>query len=222
MVFRRKRSFSISAAETVLQGEKLRLKIGRRTAKLCQFGFRPVEFEPQQIGQFLKLSEKRADILQVGKRGVSILIAFTTKHNVAIKAEAVIKASRFGLRFFHKPFAESLHLLHFAAVDFEIWCNADASILSCHNVSSGNLRKVNYFTIHSRSINGHPRHRDRQPKPARTCAAWVEKQHSTPRLHRRPMRVTADHNLTASDVWIARSEERRVGKECRSRWSPYH
>ena len=25
-----------------------------------------------------------------------------------------------------------------------------------------------------------------------------------------------------SDIDIARSEERRVGKECRSRWSPYH
>ena len=25
-----------------------------------------------------------------------------------------------------------------------------------------------------------------------------------------------------TDAWIARSEERRVGKECRSRWSPYH
>ena len=23
-------------------------------------------------------------------------------------------------------------------------------------------------------------------------------------------------------IYIARSEERRVGKECRSRWSPYH
>src|SRR2546429_4897782 len=23
-------------------------------------------------------------------------------------------------------------------------------------------------------------------------------------------------------AWLARSEERRVGKECRSRWSPYH
>src|SRR2546422_8660952 len=23
-------------------------------------------------------------------------------------------------------------------------------------------------------------------------------------------------------AWIMRSEERRVGKECRSRWSPYH
>ena len=23
-------------------------------------------------------------------------------------------------------------------------------------------------------------------------------------------------------VWPSRSEERRVGKECRSRWSPYH
>ena len=26
----------------------------------------------------------------------------------------------------------------------------------------------------------------------------------------------------ASDVDVLRSEERRVGKECRSRWSPYH
>ena len=24
------------------------------------------------------------------------------------------------------------------------------------------------------------------------------------------------------DVMVGRSEERRVGKECRSRWSPYH
>ena len=24
------------------------------------------------------------------------------------------------------------------------------------------------------------------------------------------------------ELFIARSEERRVGKECRSRWSPYH
>src|SRR5258707_6507827 len=24
------------------------------------------------------------------------------------------------------------------------------------------------------------------------------------------------------DLWRSRSEERRVGKECRSRWSPYH
>ena len=28
--------------------------------------------------------------------------------------------------------------------------------------------------------------------------------------------------LIASDKSIGRSEERRVGKECRSRWSPYH
>ena len=26
----------------------------------------------------------------------------------------------------------------------------------------------------------------------------------------------------AQDTFIKRSEERRVGKECRSRWSPYH
>ena len=27
---------------------------------------------------------------------------------------------------------------------------------------------------------------------------------------------------SGEDAHVARSEERRVGKECRSRWSPYH
>ena len=29
-------------------------------------------------------------------------------------------------------------------------------------------------------------------------------------------------DMIALRNWIVRSEERRVGKECRSRWSPYH
>ena len=33
--------------------------------------------------------------------------------------------------------------------------------------------------------------------------------------------ITADH-IRALAGWDLRSEERRVGKECRSRWSPYH
>ena len=28
--------------------------------------------------------------------------------------------------------------------------------------------------------------------------------------------------LSLPFLWTTRSEERRVGKECRSRWSPYH
>src|SRR3712207_9028491 len=28
--------------------------------------------------------------------------------------------------------------------------------------------------------------------------------------------------LLSTDAFVRRSEERRVGKECRSRWSPYH
>ena len=28
--------------------------------------------------------------------------------------------------------------------------------------------------------------------------------------------------LGVGGTWASRSEERRVGKECRSRWSPYH
>src|SRR5256885_7131716 len=34
-------------------------------------------------------------------------------------------------------------------------------------------------------------------------------------------RVLVDHHIGSAQV-TQRSEERRVGKECRSRWSPYH
>ena len=37
-----------------------------------------------------------------------------------------------------------------------------------------------------------------------------------------PTAVTAPENPPAHKKIRLRSEERRVGKECRSRWSPYH
>ena len=38
----------------------------------------------------------------------------------------------------------------------------------------------------------------------------------------RSVDVAEKLNFRKSSVSVARSEERRVGKECRSRWSPYH
>ena len=42
----------------------------------------------------------------------------------------------------------------------------------------------------------------------------------------RMMQALSQHGIRAamgrSPVGLTRSEERRVGKECRSRWSPYH
>ena len=35
-------------------------------------------------------------------------------------------------------------------------------------------------------------------------------------------RASQPGTLIASSINLLRSEERRVGKECRSRWSPYH
>src|SRR2546430_8252411 len=34
--------------------------------------------------------------------------------------------------------------------------------------------------------------------------------------------VAATQYLSRTEAFLTRSEERRVGKECRSRWSPYH
>ena len=31
-----------------------------------------------------------------------------------------------------------------------------------------------------------------------------------------------EHFEKSAEIYVMRSEERRVGKECRSRWSPYH
>ena len=36
------------------------------------------------------------------------------------------------------------------------------------------------------------------------------------------MRNIENYNIQLSKFLLTRSEERRVGKECRSRWSPYH
>ena len=37
-----------------------------------------------------------------------------------------------------------------------------------------------------------------------------------------PVGRTPREAITGDLLVMARSEERRVGKECRSRWSPYH
>ena len=34
--------------------------------------------------------------------------------------------------------------------------------------------------------------------------------------------LKTESDCILADIGLSRSEERRVGKECRSRWSPYH
>ena len=46
-------------------------------------------------------------------------------------------------------------------------------------------------------------------RPASLEEAWTLNQKRTSRV-------------IGGMLWLKRSEERRVGKECRSRWSPYH
>ena len=69
-----------------------------------------------------------------------------------------------------------------------------------------------------------------------TLAPAVQKSKHEPKAQETDVRVSSDTVKdatvfletffklypTAAEKELARSEERRVGKECRSRWSPYH
>src|SRR5258708_10935093 len=58
----------------------------------------------------------------------------------------------------------------------------------------------------------------RWPRPLRT--AWRRTPTRTRGGHGANSALARDAESSSHDM--ARSEERRVGKECRSRWSPYH
>src|SRR6266496_4147365 len=49
------------------------------------------------------------------------------------------------------------------------------------------------------------------PISSRPCSADSSRKHGPP-----------SRSLRNAETGVSRSEERRVGKECRSRWSPYH
>ena len=58
------------------------------------------------------------------------------------------------------------------------------------------------------------------------CAAFIIVASTTNNYLNRPQEeketTVAEHTTTEKENMFTRSEERRVGKECRSRWSPYH
>ena len=55
-------------------------------------------------------------------------------------------------------------------------------------------------------------------------ARWVQQENARPGTSawRIPAQASSAIEGFADKAYAARSEERRVGKECRSRWSPYH
>src|SRR2546430_17417300 len=66
--------------------------------------------------------------------------------------------------------------------------------------------------------------RQRREEPARESLAVRERPGGVgfQRALSQPEREVVSQQLLEGEPPLRRSEERRVGKECRSRWSPYH
>ena len=63
-----------------------------------------------------------------------------------------------------------------------------------------------------------------KPEPIFECVESLEMAPLLDRASgdRKSTRLNSSHSQISYAVFCLRSEERRVGKECRSRWSPYH
>ena len=92
------------------------------------------------------------------------------------------------------------------------------------------LKFINHYTTHNRDDNGE-KYSDEQCNLILTFSySIVEKIHPkvfADNITETKMRLKSKNKENGNFVKISlshleRSEERRVGKECRSRWSPYH
>ena len=85
-----------------------------------------------------------------------------------------------------------------------------------------NIAIVGIGNISSAHINGLLEFPERA-KIVALCDIYPEKAEAAKKKYNLTDAVVFDDHqkMLASDIKI-RSEERRVGKECRSRWSPYH
>src|SRR3712207_7662326 len=64
--------------------------------------------------------------------------------------------------------------------------------------------------------------RDRAARARRPDAVQLDAPRPVPARAALPRPGSAAGRAAAARLRLRRSEERRVGKECRSRWSPYH
>src|SRR5438067_8340690 len=68
------------------------------------------------------------------------------------------------------------------------------------------------------------KHRQHRTQVGDDCAMWYPQiqHHDRDDDGENAVAESLESFLSQCGRWTKRSEERRVGKECRSRWSPYH
>src|SRR6478672_8789485 len=113
--------------------------MSERLSQLVELRRRPVQFHSDQVRDFHRLSQHRADIIQVCQNTVRIGVTFATKNFVAVDRELVEQIFLFGLGLFHEPWKRRLKGIQLAWINVEIRMKGDEvrKVLHAHTLHSG-------------------------------------------------------------------------------------
>jgi len=86
-----------SAAKAALRCEELRIQVRQRLAQFRQFLFGAVHLNSRHVGYLQHLADQGADIFNMRQHALCALVTLEATGQVAVEAEAVKQAFRFGI-----------------------------------------------------------------------------------------------------------------------------
>lgn len=117
-----------SAAETVIEGEELRVQARERLAEFGQLFLRSVNFQPAERDELEGLVEQVSDIREMGERAFRVGISFAAVRGLASKRETVVETLLLVLRLGDELFAKAAKSRLFIRRDVEVRNNGAALI----------------------------------------------------------------------------------------------
>src|ERR1700736_1964329 len=115
--------------------------MGERSSQLVELLRGTVDFYSDQVRDFERFRQQRADVLEMREHIVGSDITFTAKNFVPIDAEAIEKVVLLGRRFFLKGRERGFDRLEFSWMHFKVRVKTDKVCRNAHAPTVDTARK---------------------------------------------------------------------------------